>query len=324
MIEDEDLYRAILDDPDGDMPRLVYADWLEEQGDTDRAEFIRIQCDLAGLPPSYPDRATLRARARLCDRSRRLEVQHRAEWLGPFGPAVEAGKVWAEFRRGFVGSILFPPGRDHPGLYQSPSVGTPQGDDWDRYRRARPTLLLNEMTGLFSRAPIQALTISASSPALPTLMMIPNLSRLRRLHLYFPVRGDVREFPYFDSDRLRLIASSRVWPDLRELVIPRGRFGAWLVGCLARSRHRYQLINLDLSHNPIGDEGAGYLAGATGLGGLEALTLFGCEIGDAGARALIESDAFPRLTMLDLYGNSMISGPMRQALRERFRAAVRL
>lgn len=41
--------RTILDSPDDDGPRLVYADWLEECGETDRAEFIRVQCELAKL-----------------------------------------------------------------------------------------------------------------------------------------------------------------------------------------------------------------------------------------------------------------------------------
>jgi uncharacterized protein (TIGR02996 family) len=41
------LLAAILEAPDDDAPRLVYADWLEEQGDADRAEFIRLQCRLA-------------------------------------------------------------------------------------------------------------------------------------------------------------------------------------------------------------------------------------------------------------------------------------
>lgn len=43
------LYRAILADPDDDTPRLVYADWLQEEGDDDRAEFIRVQCRIADI-----------------------------------------------------------------------------------------------------------------------------------------------------------------------------------------------------------------------------------------------------------------------------------
>ena len=46
MSEGDALMRAILDQPDDDTPRLVYADWLDEQGNAEqkaRAEFIRSQ-----------------------------------------------------------------------------------------------------------------------------------------------------------------------------------------------------------------------------------------------------------------------------------------
>jgi uncharacterized protein (TIGR02996 family) len=36
--------------PLDDGPRLVYADWLDERGECARAEFIRVQCELARLP----------------------------------------------------------------------------------------------------------------------------------------------------------------------------------------------------------------------------------------------------------------------------------
>ncbi len=36
MTDNDALLRAILDSPDDDAPRLVYADWLEENGDATR------------------------------------------------------------------------------------------------------------------------------------------------------------------------------------------------------------------------------------------------------------------------------------------------
>ena len=42
---------AILERPEDDFPRLVYADWLDENGDPARAEFIRLQLQLAREPP---------------------------------------------------------------------------------------------------------------------------------------------------------------------------------------------------------------------------------------------------------------------------------
>src|SRR5687767_8806243 len=38
----EQLLRGVLEAPEDDAPRLVYADWLEENGDGERAEFIRV------------------------------------------------------------------------------------------------------------------------------------------------------------------------------------------------------------------------------------------------------------------------------------------
>jgi uncharacterized protein (TIGR02996 family) len=43
----KEFIRSICDNSDDDTPRLIYADWLEEHGDPDRARFIRLQCDLA-------------------------------------------------------------------------------------------------------------------------------------------------------------------------------------------------------------------------------------------------------------------------------------
>jgi uncharacterized protein (TIGR02996 family) len=39
--------RAICETPADDAPHLVFADWLNENGESERAEFIRVQCELA-------------------------------------------------------------------------------------------------------------------------------------------------------------------------------------------------------------------------------------------------------------------------------------
>ena len=63
---------AICANPADDTPRLVYADWLDEHGQPERAEFVRVQCELARLeaacvcPPLGPPEGGVRL-ARLCD-----------------------------------------------------------------------------------------------------------------------------------------------------------------------------------------------------------------------------------------------------------------
>ena len=50
---------AIREAPDDDTPRLIFADWLDEHGDGDRAAFIRTQVRLALLVPDDPERLDL-------------------------------------------------------------------------------------------------------------------------------------------------------------------------------------------------------------------------------------------------------------------------
>jgi uncharacterized protein (TIGR02996 family) len=43
-----------------DTPRLAFADWLDEHGEADRAEFIRVQVALAAGTPSDPEKSCCR------------------------------------------------------------------------------------------------------------------------------------------------------------------------------------------------------------------------------------------------------------------------
>ena len=59
------LCRAVVAQPEDDLPRLVAADWLEESGHPERAEYIRVQIGLAKEPTP-----TLQWRERsLCERA---------------------------------------------------------------------------------------------------------------------------------------------------------------------------------------------------------------------------------------------------------------
>jgi uncharacterized protein (TIGR02996 family) len=49
LAQHEAFLRAIFDAPDDDTPRLVYADFLQENGEDDRAALIRLQCELIRL-----------------------------------------------------------------------------------------------------------------------------------------------------------------------------------------------------------------------------------------------------------------------------------
>ena len=62
-MEDSDaLYRAIVANPEDDTPRLVYADWLQENDRPEEAEFVRVQCRLETSAPDHPEYAEWLAR----------------------------------------------------------------------------------------------------------------------------------------------------------------------------------------------------------------------------------------------------------------------
>src|SRR4051794_20300880 len=56
------LIDAIRDEPDNERLRLVYADWLEDNGHPQRAEYVRLCYELAGLDADDPHAVELQRR----------------------------------------------------------------------------------------------------------------------------------------------------------------------------------------------------------------------------------------------------------------------
>jgi uncharacterized protein (TIGR02996 family) len=109
MTDGELLLRAILDQPKEETPRLVYADWLEENGQPERAEFIRVQVEIAGWGTTPPADAEEWVR-----RERELLWGHGLKWAlpatevhhsGPTGVGPSAGHILGFFSRGFLSHV---------------------------------------------------------------------------------------------------------------------------------------------------------------------------------------------------------------------------
>jgi uncharacterized protein (TIGR02996 family) len=88
----------VIENPDDDAPRLVCADWLDEHGEAERGELIRVQCRLARLGDADP------ARAELERQERELLEGHGAEWAEPLRGLVHE----FQYRRGFVEAVEVP------------------------------------------------------------------------------------------------------------------------------------------------------------------------------------------------------------------------
>jgi uncharacterized protein (TIGR02996 family) len=91
----EQLLALCLAAPEDDEPRLVYADLLEEQGDSARAELINLQIRRAreGGEPGEREQELLR--------------KHAAKWLAPIVPVLKKDS-WI-FARGFLDSCMIYP-----------------------------------------------------------------------------------------------------------------------------------------------------------------------------------------------------------------------
>jgi uncharacterized protein (TIGR02996 family) len=76
------LFQGILDNPSDDAIRLVYADAMEEHGDEARAEFIRVQVELA----KFPDAGT---QGREAVRAANLRRRERGLWIPFIKEAIE-------------------------------------------------------------------------------------------------------------------------------------------------------------------------------------------------------------------------------------------
>jgi uncharacterized protein (TIGR02996 family) len=296
MTRDQAFLQAILDSPDDDAPRLVYADWLEERGDP-RGEFIRLQCALARMDEHDPRRPEIQARAD------GLLALHAAVWAGPL-PEWAAG---CEFHRGFVDVLrvdsrqfLRTVSRNLEG--PTPDAGpTPPSEE----------LLLGPAIG----SPLLSLVRGIRVRGLPTifrdfwpvadwlqtadtLLRSPTLARLCQLDLEGNELGDA-------GLEWVLLLFRRGTVRLQVLNLRANYLTARAAQGLAAAPALGALTELDLGFNILGPAGAMALAGSEHFGRVRTLRLDDCRLGTSGVRALINSALLPRLTALDLGSNAL-------------------
>jgi uncharacterized protein (TIGR02996 family) len=344
--EEQALLAAVIETPDDDAPRLIYADWLEENGDSDadraRAEFIREQirkCAQEGDSWVFSEG------------SQRLSELRRAH-----------GKVWerglpawvprkAQYRRGFIERV-FATARQFlkdgaklrqliplRGLYLERPAGlldevcasglllrlrslhlddprlTP--DDVSALTRCSD---LNGLTRLgmgrchIGSAGVITLASAAWLVGLDVLYLLGNDIRLdgARALAAVPFRGlkyvNLQSNAVGDHGVALLLRSPHLPTHLVELNLAYNQLGPAGARALADCVRLRCLRRLELMNNYLGDEGATALLGAPHLAGLQLLGLRETQITDAGAAALAASPNLAGLMELNLYGNPIV-GP---------------
>jgi uncharacterized protein (TIGR02996 family) len=347
---------AIKETPDDDTPRLILADWLTENGDEARGEFIRVQCRLAEPGPDNPERESLAAR------ETELREAHAGDWLGPLMPLVDR----EYYHRGLVLTTirldrLLQMAKEAPRWTEAwawiESLGF---HDTRSLSRVLLLTVFQHLTGLdFSGLELR-------DDGLEALLSAPHLNKLFSLNLrncQISTTGVMILTQSQRAERLTVlqlygnliddggvaVLASALPPRLKRLDLSANLFrlanprlantlrGLRNLGALDLSRnnlHRHGvemlagiewtgLTELTLDNTGIGDEEVKLLANSPGLSGLRVLSLSGNAIGAKGAVALAESPHLTGLKCLEICRNQIES---REAaiLRARFGNVLRL
>lgn len=329
--------------PDDSIPRLIYADWLEDNGDP-LADLVRVQCELAESSFDDPRRGELQ------NRERELLRQHYDDIVRPLLKFAPHG---LEVRRGFVESIRLNADvlinhadeivRLLPGLcsltirkslkHLDELVHLPQlahvkslclngarlGDDGLRRLLNSPHL-----TGLVE---LNLRNNDLSISGMRTLAEQPTLSNLRTLDvglnlLDVPGLTRLRESPHLQQLRELRLSDSLLeenvaaitgpgWDDLTHLSLAGVGLSNLALSALVETSRAYH--QLELNRNNL-DNSAAKLLDRTEMTSLRSLTIGGNRMTDVGLARLLRSQ---HLTDLAFLGASAIHDPQ-SGSRDRF------
>ena len=259
-----------------DGPRLVYADFLEDAGDPERAELVRVQLALARLPDDHPRRPDL------AEREAELLAAHRGRWTDHLR---DLGACWVDFRRGVLDSV---------------SVDA--------------AAFLDHGAELLRRVPVRRLRLLDAARAMPKLAGCPLLAAVRELDLCandlgnggvtLLARSPVLKhldalhlgFNGLDDAGVAALARSAGFPALTALALnDNGQVTADGLKALADSPFFGGLASLDVSGNDVSDAGVRAVAAGGAFPRLHTLRVNSNPIGDAGVAALAQSPLLGRM-----------------------------
>jgi uncharacterized protein (TIGR02996 family) len=271
----------ILENPEDDTPRLVYADWLEDQGRVERAELIRVQCELVRLDRYDPRWPGLRRREDQL-------LAHTWQWIEDIG----LGELEEpQFRRGFLEHAAF-------------------ANCLDYLAQARRLLQRVPMSSAAFGALVDVDDEREASDGLRKLLGSKYIRPLRRLEFH-----TTEDFP---REGLALLSRLPSRACLEELDLSDNDLNDEDVEVLARCPTLARLRVLNLGYNDFGAEGVYHLAASPHVAGLRELILDGGEYRNHGVEGIVElvsSSYLTGLTALSLYNNHIGSEGLTQLAR---------
>jgi uncharacterized protein (TIGR02996 family) len=292
----------ILAHPDDLTPRLVYADWLDEHGETERAEFIRVQIELSQAEEFSPRWRELDGRQEWFIKNRKKQ------WLAP----LKGLTLYARFFRGFVEDVtVFARSWLQRGdrLFQLTPIRTirctlSHSDNHVPLAEVLASFLTARLSGLDLSN-----NLSVGDDRARDLAQSPNLAGLTTLDL---------ERSRISVAGARLLANAEHLMRLTSLNLtgaPHWEFtsespaihGDTMLAEIMKGPALVNLTSLKLGLRRVSDYGLRRLAQGTGLPRLSALTLDQTETcTEAGLEALSQSPSRSGLKVLSLRNCSAI------------------
>lgn len=277
MTQEEAFLQAIRAAPADDAPRLIFADWLEEHGQADRAEFIRIQCQLARGTDPHPGLF-----------SGIFSLRARAEWL-----LRKNWSAWVCPLREIVGPRYDRYGEGWLGMYQPENsrVYFPRGFVERLSLHAESFIRhADQLTGLTALCELRLWGAGQCAAELSRVPLLSGLSVLAFVDYY--------DAPLKERDAAAL-ASSPFLHGLSRLLLGYNSLGDEGVAALVRSPWLASVRFLDLSDNGLSDPAAHSLARAPYLANLRTLHLRKNAFSSAGITALMHSTNLRHLRRLE-------------------------
>jgi uncharacterized protein (TIGR02996 family) len=315
--DDPTFLKAILAAPEDDALRLVYADWLQENGQPERAEFIRAECEQATIhsdPTVGPNRWDNPRFWELQERVSELYDRHAATW---FAELFKAHRGEVSTHRGFPHHIALTARKfiDHgDALFRAaPTIEDVYIGRLGRNMRdlARTAALGHVRNLTFFETPVreaEARHLAAS----------PYLGNLRELHIGFTdthigpagaialaraksirqlQKLDIGDHAIYDAGASAILTSERL-ATLTDIHLGNNGLSDGILNTL-RDAHHLKLKALDLMSNWLTGSGLAGL-GAAHLAGLERLSLQRNPIGPTGAGHLASAPFVANLRELAL------------------------
>src|SRR5262245_52495484 len=235
------LLGAIVAHPDDDTARLVYADWLQENGDEEQATFIRDSIKLALMKPKGKTWRTL------LEELRDTLAEYREEWCAPFGIGETALVV--RYERGFPLRVIC----------DCPDAFFEAAETWMTFIPIRGVEITHGASEF-------------DNASLPRFAGSPVLARLNDLRLY--------GHPEIATHNWRKLFHSPNVAGLEHLSIMASRIMSSTMIELASSPTLANVTSLELSDNSIGTAGARAILESSHLTKLKNLWLGGCFFGE--------------------------------------------